>query len=156
MIHGWYISCKIAPWRLSLDLTDDKSTLIRVMAWCRQAPSHYLNQCWLKSISPHGVTRPQWVKGVIFKLIIQTNSLDTEICSRVNATKPHQWEVTIASGNGLVLSGNTHLCESLLILIPELKILWIFAKSTKTNYWDVHFYFFRKIWLQMRKEYSIR
>ena len=23
-----------------------KSTLVQVMAWCRQAPSHYLNQCW--------------------------------------------------------------------------------------------------------------
>ena len=23
------------------------STLAQVMAWCRQAPSHYLNQCWL-------------------------------------------------------------------------------------------------------------
>ena len=27
------------------DLTDDKSTLVQVMAWCRQAKSHYLNQC---------------------------------------------------------------------------------------------------------------
>ena len=30
---------------LILDLTDDKSTLVQVMAWCRQATSHYLNQC---------------------------------------------------------------------------------------------------------------
>ena len=28
------------------DLTDDKSTLVQVMAWCHQAASHYLNQCW--------------------------------------------------------------------------------------------------------------
>ena len=27
-------------------LTDDKSTLIQVMAWCRQAISHYPGQCW--------------------------------------------------------------------------------------------------------------
>ena len=26
-----------------------RSTLAQVMAWCRQAPSHYLNQCWLIS-----------------------------------------------------------------------------------------------------------
>ena len=43
------------------DLTDDKSTLVQVMVWCRQATSHYLNQCWLSSLSPHGVARPQWV-----------------------------------------------------------------------------------------------
>ena len=45
-------------WRL----TDDKSTLVQVMAWCHQATSHYLNQCWTRSMSPYGVTRPQWVK----------------------------------------------------------------------------------------------
>ena len=42
-------------------LTDDKSALVQVMAWCRQATSHYLSQCWLSSLSPYGVARPQWV-----------------------------------------------------------------------------------------------
>ena len=46
------------PW----DLTDDKSTLVQVMAWCHQATSHYLSQCWPSYMSPYGVTRPQWVK----------------------------------------------------------------------------------------------
>ena len=45
-------------WWMPLDLTDDKSTLIQVMAWCRQATSHYLNQCWPRSLSQNGVTRP--------------------------------------------------------------------------------------------------
>ena len=44
------------------DLTDDKLTLVQVMAWCCQATSHYLSQCWPSSMSPYGVTRPQWVK----------------------------------------------------------------------------------------------
>ena len=44
------------------DLTDDKSTLHQVMVWCRQATSHYLSHCWPSSMSPYGVTRPQWVK----------------------------------------------------------------------------------------------
>ena len=43
------------------DLTDGYSTLVQVMAWCRQATSHYLNQCWPRSPTPYGVTRPQWV-----------------------------------------------------------------------------------------------
>ena len=47
---------------MPLDLTDDKSTLVQVMAWCFQSPSHYLSQCWPRSLSPYGVTRPQWVK----------------------------------------------------------------------------------------------
>ena len=49
-------------WWMPQDLTDDhKSTLVQVMAWCRQAPSHYLSQCCLSSLSPYGVARPQWV-----------------------------------------------------------------------------------------------
>ena len=49
---------------MPLDLTYDKSTLVQLMAWCRQAPSHYLSQCWPRSMLPNGVTRPQWVKMV--------------------------------------------------------------------------------------------
>ena len=37
---------------------NEKSTLVQVLAWCRQAPSHYLSQCWPKSVLPYGVTRP--------------------------------------------------------------------------------------------------
>ena len=42
-------------------ITDDKSTLVQVMAWCRQATSYYMSQCWPRSMSPSGVTMPQWV-----------------------------------------------------------------------------------------------
>ena len=52
-----------ALWWMPQDLTDDNSTLVQVMAWCRQATSHYLSQCWLSPLSPYGVARPQWVKG---------------------------------------------------------------------------------------------
>ena len=39
---------------------NDKSTLVQVVAWCHQAPSHYLSQCWPRWMSPYGFTRPQW------------------------------------------------------------------------------------------------
>ena len=45
------------------NLADNKSTLVQVMAWCRQATSHYLNQCWPRSAMPYGVTWPQWVNA---------------------------------------------------------------------------------------------
>ena len=35
---------------------DDKSPLVEVMTWCCQAKSH----CWPRSMSPYGVSRPQW------------------------------------------------------------------------------------------------
>ena len=64
MNGGWCISHEIALRWMPLDLTDDKSTLVQVMAWCRQATSHYLSQCSPRSMSPNGVTGSQWVKGV--------------------------------------------------------------------------------------------
>ena len=63
VIDGWGISCEIAQIWLSVDFTDDQPTLVPVMAWCRQATSHYLSQCWPKCLTPYGVTRPQWVKA---------------------------------------------------------------------------------------------
>ena len=58
LIYCWGIPCEIALRGMPLDLADNKSTLVRVMA------SHYRNsnQCWSRSLSPYGVTRPQWVK----------------------------------------------------------------------------------------------
>ena len=49
---GWGISCEIALIWKSLGFTDDQSTLVQVMAWCCQATSHYLNQCWSRSPTP--------------------------------------------------------------------------------------------------------
>ena len=57
-------ACEIAVRWIPWNSIDDKSTLVQVMAWCRQATSHYLSQCWPRSMSPYGVTRPQWVKGL--------------------------------------------------------------------------------------------
>ena len=69
---GCDISSEIALRWTSLDLTD-KSTLVQVMAWCLQTTSHYLNQCWLRSL-PYDVTRPQCVNGLkITKTIIITS-----------------------------------------------------------------------------------
>ena len=58
---GRGISYEIALRWMPQDLTDNKSTLLQVMAWCRQARSHYLSQCWPRSMSPYGITRLQWV-----------------------------------------------------------------------------------------------
>ena len=59
---GWGISSKIALKWMPQDLTDDKSTLVQVMAWCRQATSHYLSQCWPRFMSLYGATGHKCVK----------------------------------------------------------------------------------------------
>ena len=62
LLIGIFTSSKDKALRwMPRDLTDGKSTLVQVMAWCRQATSHHLSQCWSSSTSPYGVTRPQWV-----------------------------------------------------------------------------------------------
>ena len=49
-------AAEIMPSKIELKLSTfttepigDKSTLVQVMAWCHQASSHYLSQCWLSS-----------------------------------------------------------------------------------------------------------
>ena len=61
VIDGWSISCETDLRWMALDFADDKSTLVQVMAWCCQATSHYLGQCWPSFLLPYDVTRPQWV-----------------------------------------------------------------------------------------------
>ena len=81
VIYGWGISCEIALIWMSLDFVDDRSTLVQVMAWRRQATSHYLSQCWPRSLSPYGVTRPQWVnsnslrKSVLSEICLKNSDL---------------------------------------------------------------------------------
>ena len=43
-------------------LTYQWSAWVQVMAWCRQATSHYLSQFRPQSMSHKSVVRPQWVK----------------------------------------------------------------------------------------------
>ena len=72
---GRSISCEMVRRWMSMDLTGDESTLVQVMAWCRQATSHYLNQCWLSYMTSYGVTRPQWVKIWVFPKIGSAQSI---------------------------------------------------------------------------------
>ena len=44
---------------MSLDLMDGKFTLVQVMAWCHQAPSHHLSHCWPCSMSPYDINHSQ-------------------------------------------------------------------------------------------------
>ena len=57
------IVCKLSPQvkNHKTSVTDYKSTLVQVIAQCRQATSHNLSQCWPRSMSPYGITTPQWV-----------------------------------------------------------------------------------------------
>ena len=86
MTDGWGISNKVAIRWISPDLTKNKSTLVQVMAWCRQATSHYLRQCWPRFMLPNGITRLQWVNihkdwcAVLTQIhILQFNSIPSQL-----------------------------------------------------------------------------
>ena len=61
-VCNWVTCCGIALRRMPLNLTNDFSALILVMAWHHQATGHYLNQCRPRSMWSYVVTGPWWVK----------------------------------------------------------------------------------------------
>ena len=77
VINDWGLSYELALRWMSLNLSDDKSTLVQVMAWCHQATSHYLSQCWPRSLSSYSVTRPQWVN--MYQTSTKHNQAQTEL-----------------------------------------------------------------------------
>ena len=60
-ISSLAIGCATALRWMPQNVTNEKSLFVQIIAWCRQARSHYLNQCWPSSTSPYSVTKPQWV-----------------------------------------------------------------------------------------------
>ena len=64
-INSLVTHCEIAFRRIAQNLIDTKSTLVQVMAWRRQATSHYLSQCWPRSMSPYDITRLIWYLPII-------------------------------------------------------------------------------------------
>ena len=67
------------------DLTDDKSTLVQVMAWCCQATNRLRNQWWPRSPTPYGVTGPNELKCLT---IIKFNKLQVTQPEIREAMKP--------------------------------------------------------------------
>ena len=43
------------------NVCEEESTLIQVMAWCREATRHSLSQYWPWSLSPYNITRPLYI-----------------------------------------------------------------------------------------------
>ena len=85
-------------------------------------------------------------------------------CSWVNATEPHQWEVTIGSVNGVVSSGtaitpakvDTDLCRHMLSLVHN-ELIFIRHQAipwTSVDLSSVGFVAFS--WEQFSRKYSLR
>ena len=120
---GWGTPCEIAFRWMSLDLSEDKSTLVQVMAWCHQVTSHYLSQCWPRFMLPYGVTRPQWVYTRTQGISSHCIDLDPDSVSRCH--------LTIVIGNPIVEIKQSYEC---LISTKEFfkPVRWHLSKSAVT------------------------
>ena len=65
-------------------LTDDKSALVQVMAWCCQATNHYPNQCWPRSIAKGTRDIKDWEirlkRRVRMIMTTMLNDIHTYVC----------------------------------------------------------------------------
>ena len=73
------------------------------MAWCCQATSHYLNQCWPSSMSSYDITRGQWVKILPYQ---RQGGTDQAYWAKV-FTKFH-WKKMLFVWKGLMFYKSTH------------------------------------------------
>ena len=76
VIDGWGIHCEIALIWMSPDFTDDQSTLVQVMAWCRLATNHYLSDRFQTSQSLQmGLNMVQCSKCIVKNVAIRPHIL---------------------------------------------------------------------------------
>ena len=61
-IHNciWGTNCEISFSPIPESFTNDESKFVQINVRCWQAISHYLSQCWPRSMSPDDVNRPKW------------------------------------------------------------------------------------------------
>ena len=101
----------------SLDLSDEKSTLVQVMAWCRQATSQFLNQCWPRFLPPYSVTRPQWVNTGF-----DESSDHLQLMWLVDTIWCHRSGSTLAQVMACFLTAPSHFLNQYWLIVS--KVLW--------------------------------
>ena len=88
MNDTWRITSETALRWTAQDFTNDKATLVQVMAWCRQTTSYYLDQCrqnnWCYSLMQFFITR---------QAITRTNA--NQLCRNMGVTLWGQWVYVI-------------------------------------------------------------
>ena len=89
------------------------------MAWCHQADSRYLSQCWPRSMLPFGVTWPQWVNTLRFKQHIQMHFSYEKFCNLFVHKVPIDNNSTLVQIMAWCLFGTMPVPEPMLT-----KIVW--------------------------------
>ena len=105
----WSIFREIASRYMSQNPIDDKSTLVQMMAWCLQAPSHYLSQCWPRSLLTHSVIRPQWIKPLCAELL--SANIKIYFCTQ-SFLRIENWSFLMRNKDLFILHCNGCWCHS--------------------------------------------
>ena len=139
---------------MPMDLTDGKSTSVQVMAWCRQARSHYLGQCWPRSLSPYGVIRSQCMHEYRYPLVMP---LVREQLVIPSLAQHNAWYLRFDIGSTFAIKPENLLA----IMVKEIALCWNCYAYNKiliwtlrlercqkenTNQWKV--FFFNSYWCE--------
>ena len=81
------------------------------MAWCRQATSHYLSLCWPRSMSPYGVTGPQWANFAQYSISMTSGQHDLDLTD-LSTEEGHT-----AAVHPSIIGGRGHPLEVVLSLL---------------------------------------
>ena len=111
---------------------------IQVMVWCRQATSHYLNQCWPSSVMPYSICGPQCVNYCTSAAIVLTSFF---------------WNIPVSAPGPifcLLLSGSLGYAQPITGQVTELTCPVIgqaqpdptLSKRQKMDPEELYFYFF--------------
>ena len=122
---------------MSLDFTDGQSLLVQVMAWYHQATSHYLRQCWLRSLSPYGVIRPQWVKATyIFCWAAIEVPCSNNLYNIIWQYLGDQFMLTKHSEQVLKTISPKTVCRKLL---QSMYLVWYIPRTLHFTWWNTSF-----------------
>ena len=108
--HVDYSFIDICSW----DLIHDKSTLVEVIVWCRQAASHYLYQWWAVSMTPCGTTGSQCnltkIPWHVFDAVPQNTSGSLRNLWKLNPGWSFLFLFTMTSSNGNIFRVTDPVC----------------------------------------------
>ena len=97
------------------NLIIEKSILVQVIAWCRQATSHYENQCLPISLPTYGINAPHCVKqcAILTKkcsygVCILPAVVDLRLCEFLNLYHKRFIDCMMTSSNGKIYRVTGH------------------------------------------------
>ena len=119
-MHGKRIP--VLGWSL-LDLFYDKTILVQVMVRCCQTKSHYLHQCWLRSVSLYYITMLQWIRALLFWFVSWRLPCGWFCRYTINVCIMKRVQGHISGETVWVRKNhfywNTRMCRNWLFLFPE-------------------------------------